>query len=342
MKKIAVTLFALIISLCIQAQAQKEVLEELDAYVQRTSSNLGNCPYAIVVSKEGEIIYEKYSDGGGALGEITAASKWQLFSITKSFVSAVMLRLDEQGVINLDDHVSKYLPAFKNKGSEDFDRREVTIRNLASHTSGAALDGDKRPSGYPEDLTKIDIVTEPGKDFLYSGLGMHLLEMTLEAATGRDLGELVKELVTDPIGLNSVSYVYSKDDPNGPVLPLRPGSEYYSVKGSRAGTGLFSTARDLNKFGQFWFSPEKLFSKNLRQEAWSWHGTRDSDGGKYGLLWWLLEDQGGYVMSGRQYKINALIPANEVVITVIRLPQEDEPFEFWKDKLALVTFGTRL
>lgn len=336
--------FLLLLFLCFQshAQTQKEVLQDLDAYVERTCKYLGNAPYAIVVSKKGKIIHEKYGQGGGALGEISADSKWMLFSITKSFISATMLRLVDEGIITLDDKVSKYLPEFRTKGNGTFDRREVTIRNLASHTSGTAVNGVKLPATNPADLNDVEIVTQPGKDFLYSGLGMHILELTLEAATGQDLGDLVKKYVTEPLQLPSAAYVYSKEDPNFPVLPLRPNTYNFSNKGGRAGSGLYINARDLNKFGQFWLSPEKLFSKDLRNEAWSWHGTRDLDGGRYGLLWWLLEDHGGYVMSGHQYKVNAVIPGKEVVISVIRLPQNDEQFEFWSDKYAIVSFGNKL
>ena len=71
---------------------------------------------------------------------------------------------------------------------------------------------------------------------------------------------------------------------------------------------------------------------------------RESDGGRYGLLWWLFESDGGYVMSGRESKINAVIPGTNSVITVIRYPQARaaKEYGFAKDKRALVLFGNRL
>ena len=69
------------------AQVQQDVvLTDLEEYVARTCHYLGDCPYAIVVSRKGQVIYEKYSKGGGALGEIKKESRWQLFSATKSFI----------------------------------------------------------------------------------------------------------------------------------------------------------------------------------------------------------------------------------------------------------------
>ena len=71
---------------------------------------------------------------------------------------------------------------------------------------------------------------------------------------------------------------------------------------------------------------------------------RESDGGRYGLLWSLFESDGGYVMSGRESKINAVIPETNSVITVIRYPQASaaKEYNFAEDKRAMVLFGKRL
>lgn len=326
----------------VSAQSQEQVLSELEAYLVRTSGYMGDCPYAVVVSKNGEIIYEGYHDGGEVVGLVNEDSRWALFSISKSFISALVLNLVQEGIISLDDPIRKYLPAFETEGNGAFDRRDVTIRHLASHTSGASIGQDAVSSGLPVDLGEVEIVTEPGGAFLYSSLGTYLLELTLEAATGEDLDDLLQERVIKPLGLASTGYAYGEDDLDGRILPVRPDTYIYSTPGHRAGSGLFSTARDLNAFGNFWISPEKIFSRDLRAEAWKFHGTRVLDGGEYGLLWWLLADHGGYVMSGYGQKVNAVIPDRNVVVTVIRYPQNDAYFEFAADKHAFVTFGNRL
>jgi CubicO group peptidase (beta-lactamase class C family) len=343
MKKIILLIPILWLTLnTLSGQSQKQVLNELDDYLVRTSNHMGNCPYAVVVSKNGKIIHEKYHDGGGVVGPVNEDSRWHLFSISKSFVSALMLKLAQEGVINLDDPIGNYLPAFETKGDGAFDRRDVTIRHLASHTSGTTFNRDKTPSGFPEDLSKIEIVTEPGGPFLYSGVGMYLLELTLEAATGQDLDDLLKERVLKPLGLTSTGYVYDEENLDGHILPMKPDVYSFSKKGQRASSGLFTTARDLNAFGNFWINPEKKFSKELRDEAWKLHGTSIFEGGHYGLLWWLFADHGGYVMSGYQHKVNAVVPEKNVVVTVIRYPQNTAYFEKAADKHAFVSFGNRL
>ncbi len=71
---------------------------------------------------------------------------------------------------------------------------------------------------------------------------------------------------------------------------------------------------------------------------------KEFDGGRYGLMWWLFESDGGYVMSGKEYKINAVIPETNSVITVIRYPQASaaKEYNFAEDKRAMVLFGQRL
>ena len=88
--------------------------------------------------------------------------------------------------------------------------------------------------------------------------------------------------------------------------------------------------------------PTRLFNKELLKDTWAQHGTRDLDSGSYGLLWWLLADHGGYVMSGYGQKVNAVIPNKHVVVTVIRYTQNNKYFEFSADKHVFVSFGNRL
>jgi CubicO group peptidase (beta-lactamase class C family) len=288
-------------------------LKEFDAYLDKTASQLGGSPFAAVVSKNGEILYERYFDGQGVLERtVDEHSRWQIFSITKSFVSALVLGLCEDELLSLDDPVSKYLPTFREHGDGPFDRRAVTIRHLLSHTSGAAV-------------------------------GMLILERTLEAASGKDMDALLNARVIEPLGLESTGYVYPGSATDR-VLPLKKELFWFSRNGRRAGAGLYTTARDLNTFGQFWLNPESMFSRELREEAWTYHGMRESDGGRYGLMWWLFESDGGYVMSGKENKINAVVPETDSVITVIRYPQASasKEYNFAEDKRAMVLFGKRL
>ena len=188
-------------------------LKEFDAYLDKTARQLGDSPFAALVSKNGEILYERYHDGQAVLGTtVNTHSRWQVFSITKSFVSALVLDLCQDGVLSLDDPVSKYLPAFREHGDGAFDRRAVTIRHLLSHTSGAAVEGNKTPDSLPSDFERIEIITVPGTGFKYSSLGMLILERTLEVATGKDLEALLNERIIEPLGYKANTPTWSYSD----------------------------------------------------------------------------------------------------------------------------------
>ena len=245
---------------------ENSVLKELELYVSETLANLSPCSAGIIVSKDGNIIYEKYLHGSEPqkpYTDINEHSMWPMWSCTKSFISALLINLDHDGLLALDDSVSKYLPEFTNPGNGPFSRKDITIRHLASHTSGAGVTGKKLNEliyDPPLDLNLVDIQTKPGEVFLYSSLGMHILERVIEAATGEDMYESLKKRILDPLGIKNARYIY-KYNPELPLLPCIAGdfanvSDHYStvIKGQRAHTGLYLTAKELNIFSQLFLS----------------------------------------------------------------------------------------
>jgi CubicO group peptidase (beta-lactamase class C family) len=106
--------------------------------------------------------------------------------------------------------------------------------------------------------------------------------------------------------------------------------------------GLYATARDVDRFGRLWlgdgeFEGRRFFTPKLKAEMWSLHGTHKVELSRYGLLWWLFAEEGGYVMAGAGKKVVAVIPEAGVVLTILRLPLEPRlPIKFPKDKGTLV------
>lgn len=84
----------------------------------------------IIVAKDGNIVFEKYSGTGHLPGKdtITENSSMHIASITKTFTAMAVLKLQQDGKLNIDDEFSKYFPAFNYPG--------VTIRCLLNHRSG--------------------------------------------------------------------------------------------------------------------------------------------------------------------------------------------------------------
>ena len=217
----------------------KTILNELENYVAGTLDALRPCSAGIVISRGDSIIFEKYLMGTlrhKPVEKVNENSLWPMWSCTKSFISALLLSLVSDNIIDLDDPVGKYLPEFKTPGDGPFDRRNITIRHLASHTSGVRFGIEQTGKliyDPPLDLTQIKVVTAPGKHFEYSSLGMHILERTIEAATGKDLFISLHSRILEPLGLNKARYIFEYN--NGlNMLPCKSGdfndlSEYYAM-----------------------------------------------------------------------------------------------------------------
>src|SRR5439155_16678032 len=122
---------------------------------------------------------------------VTPQTVFRIGSITKQFTSAAVMQLVEQGKINLDDDITKYLPTIPTHG------RHVLVRHLLNHTSGIPSYTDIGPR-FGEvmrlDLSHDSLIAivahdslmfEPGTHFYYNNTGYFTLGMLLERVTGK-------------------------------------------------------------------------------------------------------------------------------------------------------------
>jgi CubicO group peptidase (beta-lactamase class C family) len=255
----------------------------------------------------------------------------------------------------LDDPVARYLPVFETPGGGPFSRCDVTIRHLASHSSGLVWDeGDDAFNGDSVAVEQLRAATKPGEVLHYSAIGMHVLEKTVEAATGEDLERLIVDRILTPLELHETRYVYrySKTLPllpshvEGPVV--RQDDYKFMQRGDRASAGLYMTARDLNRWCRLWLHSgtldgHTLFSPELQREAWTFHSLRESDQGRSGLLWWLYEDDGAYMTSGLSRTLSVVYPRTGIVLTVARnqIGPFVGAFDYAVDKKRLVALASR-
>ncbi|MCV7361423.1 serine hydrolase domain-containing protein [Mycolicibacterium neworleansense] len=155
-------------------------------------------------------------DGQPAPAEpMTEDTLFDLASLSKSIATTTaFMQLYEQGKVEFDDPVQKYLPDFN--PTDDPRRARVTLRMLLTHTSGIA--GDLSLDG-PWGLDKADkaegihralgawVVFEPGERFHYSDIGFILVGTIIERITGRPLDEYVRDNVFAPLGMSDTYYL---------------------------------------------------------------------------------------------------------------------------------------
>lgn len=167
---------------------------------------------AIGVIKDGKLVYAN----GYGIGDlehdipITPSSVFYIGSVSKQFVTFSILLLEEQGKLNLDDKIQKYLPDFPEYGAP------LTIRHFIHHTSGVR---DYLTLMYLKgrnylDHTEVDEVYElikrqkelnftPGEKYLYSNSCYFMLAMIIEQAAGQSLKEFAHENIFQPLGMKS-------------------------------------------------------------------------------------------------------------------------------------------
>jgi CubicO group peptidase (beta-lactamase class C family) len=136
-------------------------------------------------------------------------------SMTKMFTSAALMMMVDEGKVNLDDPVEKYLPEFKtemveeaeNKGHPHPPSHPVTIKEIMSHTAG--LLGGPRPKHTLEDLVKdlaqSPLQWNPGTKYKYSP-GPTVGGRIVEVVSGTPYPDFIQKRLLDPLGLKDTTF----------------------------------------------------------------------------------------------------------------------------------------
>lgn len=178
-------------------------------------------------------------------------------SLSKPVTAWGVMRLEEEGLVELDGSVEAQLSEFRLPPSE-FDTRQVTVRRLLSASAGLPLGtlgleyapGESMPSLEEMLRREARIVAPPGAGFLYSNPGFNLLELLVQDVTNRDFGAYMEERILRPLGMAGA--VYGWDSSLADRIPVghdlsRATVEHYTYPERGAG-GLFATVGDMARF----------------------------------------------------------------------------------------------
>jgi D-alanyl-D-alanine carboxypeptidase len=154
---------------------------------------------------------------------VRAATLFAIGSVTKPFVAALVLKLAEQGVLGLDDPLSRWVPAFP-------DSRRITLRQLLDHTAGTAdyvTDGRflaaQRRRGLafawtPQQLLRYvpEPLAKPGERWSYSNTNYVLLGLVIERATHSTVGRELRRRLLPRATFNRIVF-QTEERPRGAV-----------------------------------------------------------------------------------------------------------------------------
>lgn len=224
-----------------------------------------------------------------AAGNLEVSSRFFAASVTKSFVTAVMLKLEAEGRLALDDSIAVHLPAEMVDGlhmMKGVDHsRSVEVWHLMSNTSGipdyfdtetanSLIANNDRVWGLWPSLAAArqkQAKFLPGKKAQYSDTNYQLLGAIIEAVTGKPLRDVFNEMIIDPLGLKD-TYLYS-GEPAERLAPMyykerRLELPLYAASIGAEG-GIISTATDLGLFTQGFFGGA-LFDAARLESLYKW------------------------------------------------------------------------
>ena len=223
MKKYITLIIFLIIS-CNSKNEQNNILEFQKNLVStdQAGSNVA------MVFKENEIVYNNiFNSEKEGDKEITDKTIFPIWSMSKPITITAVMTLLEKGLIDLDDDVSKYIPAFdtlncKNSNGEIYEcENTLKLIHLMTHRSGYGYYGNPQwftstvkynnLVDFVNDVAKHPVEFEPGSDYLY-GLNMAILGRVIEVVSEKSFYEYLKETIFDPLNMNETKFYLTNEE----------------------------------------------------------------------------------------------------------------------------------
>ncbi len=231
----------------------------IDARIEQIMEEENIPGIAIVIVQGDEILYcQSYGvtsvDSNQAM---TTDTLFDLASLTKSFTALAVLLLEDQGLIDIDEPLQKYLPDFQ---IADPRGAEITVRQLLNQTSG--IPGTLSEilifnDSYEEMLASLDnlrLNNEPGTVFEYADLNYCLLGALIEKVSGMTYEEYMDINVFTPLGMNHTTVdpdeaqQMGKADGHQPMYGKVVVRNIPSMKSARAAGWVMSCAGDMGKW----------------------------------------------------------------------------------------------
>jgi len=231
--------------------------------------------HAILIERNGQLIYEEYFDGfderwGVPLGRVSMKldTRHDLRSMTKSVVSALVgIALAEGSIRSLDQPLIKWFPEYADLDTPE--RRRVTLAHVLSMTSGfkwnenvpysdprndeIRMTRDKEPLRY---ALSAAFDRDPGAEFNYNGGLTQVMAAVLERATKTSIEDYARTKLFEPLGITDVEWVG------------------YLAGMPAAASGLRLRPRDAAKFGSLYLNGGKWNGKQVIPAPWVELSTR--------------------------------------------------------------------
>ena len=288
---------------------------------------------SILVAKGNSIIYEKYvgyKDLRTKQEAIDADSPLHIASVSKNFAATAILKLSQEGRVQLTDPVSNFFPNFPYEG--------ITVQMLLSHRSGLPdymhfLDNagwDKNKLASNQDVLNSLYTLHPkiefkaGTRFTYSNTNFVLVALIVEKLTGLPYPQYMKKTFFEPLQMND-TYIATLNDLSTVTPSFEANGRIWKTDFLEATYGdknIYTTPRDLLKW-TLALKHDQLIDQSLLDSAFTPYSNERPGTHNYGFGWRLLILKNGKKIiyhNGRWHGTNAalaMLPDEDVTIIII-------------------------
>ena len=155
-----------------------------------------------VTDREGLVASEAFGLASLEAGKpVTRGTYFEHGSIGKTFTAVIVLQLREEGQVDLDEPLTRYLPWFEVRS----EHAPITVRHVLTHSSGLMVGADVSANSRFDvwALRESEVGFAPGSRYLYSNVGFRTLGYIVEELTGKPYSQVVRERVLGPLRLEA-------------------------------------------------------------------------------------------------------------------------------------------
>jgi CubicO group peptidase (beta-lactamase class C family) len=337
-----------------QSLTTKQLSGELDKLLSG-QFKAGETGCAALVAQNGQIIYKKAF--GMANLELNVPMQpdmvFRIGSITKQFTAIAILQLLEQGKLDLQDDITRFLPDYPTQGYK------ITIEHLLTHTSGIKsytnvpefaqyMRIDKSPAEVINTFKNLPMEFAPGTRWNYNNSGYFLLGYIIEKASGRTYPKYLEDNFFKPLGMTNSYFGSDTKIIKNRAAGYQAGdsgvvnADIMSMTIPYSAGSIQSTVEDLFKWNQAVHS-YKLVKKATLEKAFTEYKLANGKGTGYGYGWFLRQLQGsptiehggginGFLTSG------VYLPKEDIFVAVFSNSTSKAP-EFVSLKMAALAMG---
>jgi CubicO group peptidase (beta-lactamase class C family) len=299
---------------------------------------------AVLIAKNGKILYEKGYGNANIEKAIPVSpdTKFRIGSITKQFTAASILRLQEQGKINVNDKLSQYIP--------DFPRgNEVTIYQLLTHTSGIHSytnrdDFNSRIISPVSDTSLIKLIEsggfdfDPGESISYSNSGYFILGYLVSKISEKSYSNYLSDEFFKPLGMKNTGVYINTNRPANEAIGyafengnlVKPPD--WDMTWAGGAGAIYSTVNDLFIWNEAVFNGKVLNAASLKMAFTQakLNNGQQASGMAYGFGWMLPSYRGMKFIAhggGLDGFLSYLLRQPEENITICVLTNASPPYQ---------------